>query len=64
MSIADPAIIRNRLEIQWRAEPSSLTDTTWQILGFGLYLTNGFVAFDDLAAAGQSRRFYRVIEKP
>jgi len=50
------------LEVQWRTNLPSGTDTNWQSLTSGFYLTNGVVEIDDTNTIGLPNCFYRVVE--
>ena len=52
----------NSLEVQWRTNLPSGTDTNWQLLTSGFYLTNGMVEIDDANTAGLPSCFYRLVE--
>jgi sugar lactone lactonase YvrE len=49
--------------LQWRTNLPSGTDTTWQTLASGFYLTNGIIAFDDTNCISGPSRFYRILEQ-
>jgi hypothetical protein len=50
------------LEVQWRTNLPSGSDTNWQSLTSGFYLTNGLVEIDDTNTINLPNCFYRVIE--
>ncbi|MGO8931550.1 MAG: immunoglobulin domain-containing protein [Limisphaerales bacterium] len=53
----------SQVELQWRAELPSTTDTNWQTLTSACYPTNGYAAFDDTNGLSGSSRFYRLLER-
>jgi hypothetical protein len=52
----------SKVQVQWRTNLPSGTDTNWNVLSSGCYTTNGFLFIDDTTPPGQSARFYRVRE--
>ncbi len=53
----------SQLALQWRTSLPSGTDTNWQTLTAGFYLTNGVVAVDDTNAVQAPTGFYRILER-
>jgi hypothetical protein len=51
------------VSVQWRTNLPSGTDTNWQVLTSGLYLTNGFIVTEDTNTWSLPSRFYRVLEQ-
>lgn len=53
----------SQLVLQWRTNLPSGTDTNWQTLTAGFYLTNGVVAVEDTNAVKAPTGFYRILER-
>lgn len=52
----------NDVTILWRTNLPTSTDTNWQTLTTGFYLTNGFVELDDTNTIGLPSAFYQILE--
>ena len=52
----------NSVAILWRTNLPSGTDTNWQSLTGGFYVTNGFVELDDTNTLELPSAFYQVLE--
>ena len=52
-----------KVSVQWRTNLPSGTDTNWQVLTSGFYLTNGFIVTEDTNTWSLPSRFYRVLEQ-
>jgi hypothetical protein len=53
----------SQVSLQWRTNLPSGSDTHWQSITAGFYVTNGFVVFDDTNALNRPVSFYRIQEK-
>ncbi|MBI2947455.1 MAG: immunoglobulin domain-containing protein [Verrucomicrobia bacterium] len=53
----------SKLEVQWRSDLPTDADRIWQSVRSGFFIVNDFVVFEDPGTVGQSRRFYRVVER-
>ena len=52
----------SKVTVQWRTNLPSGMDTNWQSITAGIYLTNGFMEFDDTNNLSAPTRFYRLLE--